>query len=107
MHSVTSLLHRMFICAVLGAPGPQLFIPQNLPLPLCASTLPTFFRLYNSRSPETAALHVALGDRHPLDVARVDTLGGQHKYFVCQAAYGFLGDVMSMSEGMRALGPSR
>lgn len=74
---------------------------------MCASTLRTFFRLYNSRSPETAALHVALGDRHPLDVARVDTLGGQHKYFVCQAAYGFLGDVMSMSEGMRALGPSR
>lgn len=27
--------------------------------------------------------------------------------FVCQAAYGFLGDVMSLSEGLRFMGPKR
>jgi len=30
-----------------------------------------------------------------------------YKHFVCQAAYGFLGDVMRFSEGLRFLGPSR
>ncbi len=29
------------------------------------------------------------------------------RHFVCQAAYGFLGDVMHFSEGLRCLGPSR
>ena len=125
-------------------------------------------RLYNTRSAETAALHIVLGDRQPLDVARVDALvggwvwgdrmrltsarwwedttpgllmrhvrlsqalalgamlvigqgygpyipvlcpshpqDGSHRHFVCQAAYGFLGDVMRFSEGLRFLGPSR
>ncbi|KAJ9533266.1 hypothetical protein QJQ45_018391 [Haematococcus lacustris] len=29
------------------------------------------------------------------------------RHFVCQAAYGFLGDVMRLSEGLRFLGPAR
>jgi hypothetical protein len=33
--------------------------------------------------------------------------GGGSKLFVCQAAYGFLGDVMKRSERMRWMGPSR
>ncbi len=33
--------------------------------------------------------------------------GVSSRYFVCQAAYGFLGDVMHFSEGLRCLGPSR
>ncbi len=63
--------------------------------------------MHGTRSVESAALHIALGDRLALDVGRLDAGDGSHKYFVCQAAYGFLGDVMRMSEGMRGFGPGR
>jgi hypothetical protein len=35
------------------------------------------FSLHNTRSVEAAALHIALGDRHPLDVGRVDAIDGE------------------------------
>ncbi|GAX83936.1 hypothetical protein CEUSTIGMA_g11360.t1 [Chlamydomonas eustigma] len=71
------------------------------------STDAVAYTLHNTRSVEAAALHIALGDRCALDVARVDAKDGSHRHFVCQAAYGFLGDVMKFSEGLRVLGPSR
>jgi len=71
------------------------------------STDAVAYTLHGTRSAEAAALHIALGDRMPLDVARVDADDGTHKHFVCQAAYGFLGDVMRTSESLRFMGPSR
>ena len=59
------------------------------------------------RCPTTAALHIAVGDRSQLDVARVDGCSGSQRYFCCMASYGFMGDVMRMSEGYRWMGPAR
>ena len=38
---------------------------------------------------------------------RVDTEDGQHRFSVCVAAYGYMGDLMKHSEGMRWMGPGR
>eukprot|EP00798_Chlamydomonas_sp_ICE-L_P020658 gene20658-27444_t len=66
------------------------------------------YSLHGTRSVEVAVMHILLGDRLSLDVSSVCAPGDPDvKYFVCQAAYGFLGDVLRMSEGMRAVGPSR
>jgi hypothetical protein len=48
-----------------------------------------------------------VGDRSVLDVARVDGSGGEHRYMCCMASYGFMGDVMRLSEGYRWMGPAR
>lgn len=71
------------------------------------STDAVAYSLHGTRSVTTAALHVALGDRLGLDVARIDGADGSHNYFVCQAGYGFMGDVVKWSERFRWLGPSR
>ncbi|EFJ46238.1 diacylglycerol kinase [Volvox carteri f. nagariensis] len=63
--------------------------------------------LHGSRCATTAALHIALGDRLSLDTGRVEAADGSKRHFVCQAGYGFMGDVMRFSERLRFLGPSR
>ncbi|GIL42232.1 hypothetical protein Vafri_272, partial [Volvox africanus] len=52
-------------------------------------------------------LHIALGDRLSLDSGRVDAADGSARHFVCQAGYGFMGDVMRFSERLRFMGPTR
>lgn len=47
------------------------------------------------------------GCRTPLDVMRIDMEGGQHRYAVCVASYGYMGDLMRISEKLRFLGPAR
>ena len=42
-----------------------------------------------------------------MDVMRVDTKDGHHRYAMCTACYGYMGDLMHTSEGLRWLGPSR
>ena len=42
-----------------------------------------------------------------MDVMRVDTRDGHHRYAMCTACYGYMGDLMHTSEGLRWLGPSR
>ena len=37
----------------------------------------------------------------PLDVMRVDTGDGSHRMSVCYATYGYMGDLLRMSEAMR------
>ena len=37
----------------------------------------------------------------PLDVMRVDTGDGSHRMSVCYATYGYMGDLLYISEGMR------
>eukprot|EP00891_Asterochloris_glomerata_P006863 jgi/Astpho2/6863/Aster-06535 len=71
------------------------------------STDAVAYSLNGTRSELTAALHVALGDRMPLDVMRIDTKDGLYRFAVCVASYGYMGDLMQRSEDMRWLGPSR
>ncbi|CAL8471765.1 g11307 [Coccomyxa elongata] len=71
------------------------------------STDAVAFSLNGTRSQATAALHIALGDRTPLDVMRLDMESGGHRYAVCVASYGYMGDLMRLSERLRFLGPAR
>lgn len=45
--------------------------------------------------------------RTQLDVMRVDMGSGGHRYAVCVASYGYMGDLMRLSERLRFLGPAR
>jgi len=61
-----------------------------------------------TRCPVTAALHIILGDRMSLDVMRVQSDSGKHhRYSVCIAGYGFMGDIITRSERLRWFGPAR
>ena len=42
-----------------------------------------------------------------MDIMRVDTKDGHHRFAMCTACYGYMGDLMHTSEGLRWLGPSR
>ena len=42
-----------------------------------------------------------------MDVMRVDTADGQRRFCCCVAAYGYMGDLMAASEGLRWAGPGR
>lgn len=42
-----------------------------------------------------------------MDVMRVDTADGHHRFAMCTACYGYMGDLMHASEGLRWLGPTR
>ncbi len=48
------------------------------------STDAVAYTLHGTRSVQTAALHIAVGDRMALDVMRVDSADGQHRFSVCQ-----------------------
>ncbi|KAG2498761.1 hypothetical protein HYH03_003500 [Edaphochlamys debaryana] len=72
------------------------------------STDAVAYTLHGSRCAATAALHIALGDRLALDCGRAEVSdGGEARTFVCQAGYGFMGDVMRFSERLRCMGPVR
>ena len=45
--------------------------------------------------------------RMPLDVLRVDTEDMRHRFAVCVASYGYMGDLMKDSEKLRWMGPAR
>lgn len=42
-----------------------------------------------------------------MDVMRVDTADGHHRFSVCVASYGYMGDLMRFSEKLRWMGPPR
>ncbi|CAD7698513.1 unnamed protein product, partial [Ostreobium quekettii] len=71
------------------------------------STDAVAWSLNGSRSPVSAALRVALGDRMAMDVMCIKPEKGVPRFSACLAGYGFMGDVMSTSEQMRFLGPMR
>lgn len=50
---------------------------------------------------------VGLACRMPLDVLRVDTEDLKHRFAVCVASYGYMGDLMKDSEKLRWMGPAR
>mmetsp|Transcript_10320 Transcript_10320/g.18669 ORF Transcript_10320/g.18669 Transcript_10320/m.18669 type:complete len:625 (-) Transcript_10320:330-2204(-) len=66
------------------------------------------YSINGTRNPASAALHIALGDRSPLDVLRVDPEGSDAPtYCCCLAGCGFFGEVQHSSEQMRWAGPAR
>lgn len=71
------------------------------------STDAVAYSFNGTRCQETAALHIALGDRMAIDVTRVDTSTGERRFSCCVAAYGYMGDLMAQSEWMRSFGPAR
>ena len=42
-----------------------------------------------------------------MDVMRIDSGDGARRFCVCVASYGYMGDLMRLSESMRFLGPTR
>nr|CAB3220565.1 ceramide kinase-like [Phallusia mammillata] len=58
--------------------------------------------------PETAALHIALGAEHNLDLSSIhDRNGAFQRFSFSMTSFGFYGNVLKLSERMRGLGPSR
>lgn len=63
--------------------------------------------LNGTRNAFSAAMRIALGDKVPLDVLRIDAADGTTEFATCMASYGFMGDLMSESETLRWMGPLR
>lgn len=63
--------------------------------------------LNGTRSAFSAAMRIALGDGVPLDVLRIDAANGRTEFATSMASYGFMGDLMAESEGLRWMGPAR
>jgi diacylglycerol kinase family enzyme len=63
--------------------------------------------LNGTRNAFSAAMRIALGDKVPLDVLRIDAADGTTEFATCMASYGFMGDLMSESESLRWIGPLR
>eukprot|EP01136_Pigoraptor_vietnamica_P045550 Opistho-1_new@23628 len=71
------------------------------------STDTVIFSAIGTNDVLTAALMIVLGGRIPLDVCSMSQNGSLLKYIVSMAGYGFFGDVMRRSEGLRWMGPMR
>lgn len=63
--------------------------------------------LNGTRNAFSAGMRIALGDGVPLDVLRIDAADGSTEFATCMASYGFMGDLMAESEGLRWMGPLR
>lgn len=71
------------------------------------STDAVAFTLNGTRNAFSAGMRIALGDGVPLDVLRIDAADGTTEFATCMASYGFMGDLMAESEGLRWMGPLR
>eukprot|EP00210_Caulerpa_lentillifera_P006875 g6572.t1 len=62
-----------------------------------------------SRCPLSSALRIIFGDRISLDVMKIESEENHQssKYSACLAGYGFMGDVISISEKLRCFGSMR
>jgi len=60
-----------------------------------------------TNDPVTAALHIVLGDRLPLDTCSVWNDDRLLKYSVSLMGYGYFGDLLKESEKLRWMGPKR
>ena len=70
------------------------------------STDTVCYSLHGCRDMPTAAIHIILGDRLPVDVTVVES-GLMAKQVLSFCAFGFYGNVISISENLRWMGPSR
>ena len=63
--------------------------------------------LHGTSDPLTAALHIVLGDRRQVDVSAVHTEAGLERFVMTMSSYGYFGDLLRYSEGLRCLGRYR
>ena len=63
--------------------------------------------LHGTSDPTTAALHIVLGDRRQVDVSAVHTEAGLERFVMTMSSYGYFGDLLAYSEGLRCLGRYR
>jgi len=63
--------------------------------------------LHGTSDPLTAALHIVLGDRRDIDVSAVHTEAGLERFVMTMSSYGYFGDLLKYSEGLRCLGRYR
>ena len=63
--------------------------------------------LHGTSDPLTAALHIVLGDRRQVDVSAVHTESGLERFVMTMSSYGYFGDLLKYSEGLRCLGRYR
>ncbi|CAK8676483.1 unnamed protein product [Clavelina lepadiformis] len=61
-----------------------------------------------NEDPATSALHIIVGDSHPLDLVSLHSDDGAFlRFSFSMTSYGYFGDVLDNSERLRKLGPSR
>jgi len=63
--------------------------------------------LHGSTDPVTAALHILLGDRLDVDVVSIHSKDSLERFAMSLVSYGYFGDLMKHSEGLRWLGKKR
>jgi len=63
--------------------------------------------LHGTTDPVTAALHIVLGDRLDVDVVSIHSKDRLERFVMSMLSYGYLGDLMKHSEGLRWLGKQR
>ena len=96
--------HRMLFAAALSSPHPYDLRSAGRQ----GSNLPQAVNLhFPSDNPTSAIKSSSVICRTPLDVMRIDMSSGEHRYAVCVASYGYMGDLMRTSERLRFLGPVR
>jgi len=72
------------------------------------STNALVYSMQGNDDAETSALHIAVGDSHPLDICSIHNHQGKLlKFSFAMTSYGFYGNVLKESEQMRKLGPAR
>jgi len=72
------------------------------------STNALVYSMQGNEDAETSALHIAVGDSHPLDICSIHNHQGKLlKFSFAMTSYGFYGNVLKESEQMRKLGPAR
>jgi len=63
--------------------------------------------LHGNNDPVTAALHIVLGDRLGVDVVSIHSKEKLERFAMTMVSYGYFGDLMKHSEGLRWLGKLR
>ena len=63
--------------------------------------------LHGTADPVTAALQIVLGDRRDVDVSAVHNEAGLERFVMTMSSYGYFGDLLKYSEGLRCLGRYR
>lgn len=84
---------------------------QQAPIPVAVipagSSNALAYTLHGTDDPQTAILHILLGNAAPLDVAAIHNHSGISRFIVGQMSYGHLADTMVYSEKLRWMGPKR
>ncbi|XP_069766072.1 ceramide kinase isoform X2 [Narcine bancroftii] len=107
MHGVIGWTQKN-ACVNQNHPNDEL-VPCNLRIGIipAGSTDCICYATVGVNDPVTSALHIIVGDSHPIDVSSVHHKDMVLKYSVSLLGYGFYGDTLLDSEKNRWMGPSR